>query len=75
MTKTVAPTGDPLGPMGEAVNYALSALATSIMEDADALTIASDALKAMQAHRQGDYAAAIDLYKRADARCATRRSR
>jgi len=59
---------DPAGPLGEAVNYALSALAIYIMESADGMKIAADTLQAMEAQRQKMYETAIAAYQRADAR-------
>ncbi len=59
---------DPLGPMGEAMNYALGLLAAYVMEGTEASKIAGDALQAMEAHRQGLYEAAITAYQHADAK-------
>ena len=59
---------DPLGPIGEAMSYALGLLAGYIMENADGMKIAGDALQAMEAHRQGMYDAAIEAYQRADSK-------
>ena len=58
---------DPLGPMGEAMNIALSQLATYIMEG-NALDAAADTLSAMEAHRQGEYERAIASYQKAESR-------
>ena len=57
---------DPLGPMGESMNYALGLLAGYIMEGAEAGKIAGDALQAMEAQRQGLVEPAIEAYQRAD---------
>jgi tetratricopeptide (TPR) repeat protein len=59
---------DPLGPMGEAMNYALGLLAGYIMEGPEAGKIAGDALQAMEAHRQGLTEQAVEAYQRADAK-------
>ncbi|HVU14667.1 MAG TPA: tetratricopeptide repeat protein [Phototrophicaceae bacterium] len=59
---------DPLGPMGEAMNYALGLLAAYVMEGGEAFKIAADALQAMEAHRQGFNEQAIEAYQRADAK-------
>lgn len=59
---------DPLGPLGEAMSYALGLLAALIMEGGDALRIAADALQAMEAHRQGLNETAVAAYQRADAK-------
>ncbi len=68
-TSLVIGTGesDPLGPVGEAMTHALNLLATYIMEG-NALDAASDALAAMEAHRQGDYDRAIQAYQKAEPR-------
>ncbi|MBK8022553.1 MAG: tetratricopeptide repeat protein [Chloroflexi bacterium] len=59
---------DPLGPLGEAVNYALGSLAIFIMESSDGMKIAADALQAMEAQRQHMNDTAISAYQRADTR-------
>lgn len=59
---------DPLGPMGEAMNFALGLLAAYVMEGDEGYKIASDALQAMEAHRQGVEDAAIEAYQRADSK-------
>ncbi len=59
---------DPLGPMGEAMNYALGLLAAYVMEGGDSLRIASEALQAMEAQRQGLHEVAIAAYQRADSK-------
>ncbi|MEP7292676.1 MAG: tetratricopeptide repeat protein, partial [Chloroflexota bacterium] len=59
---------DPLGPMGEAMNYALGLLAAYVMEGDEGFKIAGDALQAMEAHRQGLNDAAIQAYQRADSK-------
>lgn len=58
---------DPLGPVAEAMSYALGMLAAAVMEG-EAMPVASDALQAMQAHRQGIYKDAIAAYTRADSK-------
>ncbi len=58
---------DPLGPLGEAMSYALGMLAAAVMEG-EAMAVAADALQAMEAHRQGSQAEAIAAYTRADSR-------
>lgn len=57
---------DPMGPIGEAINYALGALAVFIMEGSDGMKIAADALQAMEAQRQKMNDTAIAAYQRAD---------
>ncbi|MBL8133143.1 MAG: tetratricopeptide repeat protein [Anaerolineae bacterium] len=59
---------DPQGPLGEAVTYALGALAVFIMENSDGMKIAADALQAMEAQRQHMNDTAIAAYQRADSR-------
>ncbi len=59
---------NPLGPLGEALNYGLGLLAAFIMEGSDAGKIAGDALQAMEAHRQGLYDIAVQAYQRADSK-------
>jgi len=59
---------DPLGPMGEAMNYALALLAGYVMEGGDAFKIAGDALQAMEAQRQSLFEPAIAAYQNADAK-------
>jgi tetratricopeptide (TPR) repeat protein len=59
---------DPMGPMGEAMNEALGALAIYVMEQSGAFTVSTDALQAMEAQRQGLYAEAIEAYERAEPR-------
>ncbi|MEO8397700.1 MAG: tetratricopeptide repeat protein, partial [Chloroflexota bacterium] len=66
--KKILVEDDPLGPMGESMNYALGLLASYIMEGADAGKIAGDALQAMEAHRQGLIEPAIEAYQRADSK-------
>lgn len=61
-----APSADPMGPMGEAIQHALAMLAAYVMESG-ALNATGDTLQAMEAHRQGAHEAAIDAYTRADA--------
>ncbi|MBE2272259.1 MAG: tetratricopeptide repeat protein, partial [Anaerolinea sp.] len=67
--KSVAKPGDadPLGPIGEAMSYALGMLAAAIMEG-ETMAVAGDALAAMEAHRQTVYTEAIAAYTRADAK-------
>ncbi len=64
--KQIASEDDPVGPMGEAMTYALSLLAGYIMETGEGMKIAGDALQAMEAQRQGFDDAAIEAYQRAD---------
>lgn len=59
---------DPLGPLGEAMNYSLGLLAAFIMEGGEAFKVAADALQAMEAHRQGLNDVAIEAYQRADSK-------
>ncbi len=59
---------NPLGPLGEALDYGLGLLAAFIMEGEDSGKIAGDALQAMEAHRQGLYQAAVESYQRADSK-------
>lgn len=59
---------DPLGPLGEAMNYALGALAIFIMESSDGMKVAADALQAMEAQRQKMNDSAIAAYQRADSK-------
>ncbi len=59
---------NPLGPLGEALDYGLGLLAAFIMEGGDSGKIAGDALQAMEAHRQGLYEVAVESYQRADAK-------
>lgn len=67
-TRDVIPEGDPLGPMGEAMNYALGGLATFIMESPEGMNAAAEALLAMELHRQTEYADAVTAYQKADAK-------
>lgn len=60
-----APAADPLGPLGETVQYALAMLATYVIESG-ALKATGDTLQAMEAQRQGAPEAAIEAYTRAD---------
>ncbi|MFN8378133.1 MAG: tetratricopeptide repeat protein [Anaerolineae bacterium] len=57
---------DPLGPLGEAMNVALSALAVSLMEN-ELTQAASDALAGLELQRQNMPGEAIGAYKRAEA--------
>ncbi|MGQ9888943.1 MAG: tetratricopeptide repeat protein [Aggregatilineales bacterium] len=56
---------DPLGPIGEAMAEALSALAAHVVESGDLDAAGSDALQAMELQRQGLYEEAIKAYERA----------
>jgi tetratricopeptide (TPR) repeat protein len=59
---------DPMGPMGEAMNEALGALAIHVMEQSGTFNIATDALQGMEAQRQGLNEDAIVAYQRAEGR-------
>src|SRR5690606_39875642 len=59
---------DPLGPLGEALDYGLGLLAAYVMEGEDAIKIASSALQAMEAHRQGLYDVAVEAHSQADSK-------
>lgn len=59
---------DPGGPLGEAVNYSLGALAVFIMESAEGIKIAAEALQGMEAQRQSMFDTAITAYQRADSK-------
>jgi tetratricopeptide (TPR) repeat protein len=58
---------DPLGPMGNAINLALTELAEHIMVSGGFSTGALEALQAMELQRQGTHNEAISLYQRASA--------
>jgi tetratricopeptide (TPR) repeat protein len=58
---------NPLGPLGEAMDEALSMLAVFVME-ADDMEAIGYALQAMEAHRQGDFVTAVEGYKQAETR-------
>ncbi len=66
--KVATTEDDPLGPIGEAMNYSLGLLAAFIMEGGEAFKVAADALQAMEAHRQGLNEVAIEAYQRADSK-------
>jgi len=57
---------DPLGPMGEAMNDALTSLATNIMMSGGFETGGVEALQAMELQRQGLHNEAINAYKEAN---------
>ena len=59
---------DLLGPLGESMSFALRLLAAYVMEGDEGFKIAGDALQAMEAHRQGLDAAAIEAYQHADSK-------
>ena len=59
---------DPMGPMGDAMNDALGALAIYVMEQSGAFTVSTDALQAMEAQRQGLNDEAVEAYERAEPR-------
>lgn len=56
---------DPLGPIGEAMTEALSALAAHVVESGNLDAAGSDALQAMELQRQGLNEEAIKAYERA----------
>jgi tetratricopeptide (TPR) repeat protein len=64
----VQTTSDPNGPMGEAMNDAMGALAIYVMEQSSAFSASSDALQGMEAQRQGLFDEAIKAYERAEPR-------
>ncbi|PJF25085.1 MAG: hypothetical protein CUN53_14570, partial [Phototrophicales bacterium] len=64
----VQTASDPNGPMGEAMNDALGALAIYVMEQSSAFSASADALQGMEAQRQGLLDEAIEAYKRAEPR-------
>jgi len=59
---------DPMGPLGEAMNYALGALAGFIMESNEGIKIAAEALQGMEAQRQSLFDVAIAAYQQADSK-------
>lgn len=64
----VQTASDPNGPMGEAMNDAMGALAIYVMEQSSAFSASSDALQGMEAQRQGLFDEAIEAYERAEPR-------
>lgn len=64
--RAAVPEADPLGPLGEAMNIALTALAIGLMEN-DLTPAASDALAGLELQRQNVPGEAIAAYKRAEA--------
>lgn len=60
--REVQEEGDPLGPVGEAMNDSLGMLAMQVIEGG-ALEVAGDAMAAMEAHRQGNFDTAIASYQ------------
>jgi tetratricopeptide (TPR) repeat protein len=58
----------PLGPMGEAMGFALSALASHVIESGMLDASGGDALQAMEFQRQERYPEAIAAYQRAEPR-------
>ena len=63
--RAAAPEADPLGPLGEAMTYALTALAVALMES-DLTPAAADALTGLELQRQNVPGEAIAAYKRAE---------
>lgn len=59
---------DPLGPMGEAMQMALVALAAHVVESGSLDASGADALQAMESQRQNNIPTAIAAYQRAEAR-------
>lgn len=59
---------DPLGPMGEAMQMALVALAAHVVESGSLDASGADALQAMESQRQNNIPNAIAAYQRAEAR-------
>lgn len=59
---------DPLGPMGEAMTEAMTMLATHVVETGMLDATGASALQALEYHRQGLRADAIEAYRRAEAR-------
>jgi tetratricopeptide (TPR) repeat protein len=57
---------DPLGPIGETMTDSLGMLAMYVMESGALDASGSDALMALELHRQGSRAPAIEAYKRAE---------
>lgn len=57
---------DPLGPIGESMTDSLGLLAMYVMESGALDAASGDALLAMELHRQGIRAQAIEAYKRAE---------
>lgn len=58
-------TGDPLGPLGDALNHALNLLAAYVLEQGLLDATGADALAAMEAQRMGDHTGASAAYLRA----------
>lgn len=59
---------DPLGPMGEAMQAALAALAAHVVESGALDAAGGFALQAMELQRQSNYAGAVTAYQQAEAR-------
>lgn len=59
---------DPLGPMGEAMQMALAALAAHVVESGSLDASGADALQAMELQRQNNIPNAIAAYQRAESR-------
>lgn len=64
---TAEAVSNPLGPLGEAMQDALSMLALNVMESGQ-LEGTTDSLKAMELQRQNARGAAIEAYRRAEGR-------
>lgn len=64
--RVVVPEADPLGPLGEAMSDALTALAVALMES-DLTAASSDALAGLELQRQNVPGEAIAAYMRAEA--------
>jgi len=61
----VSTTGDPMGPMGEAMNQSLNLLAAYVLEQGMLDATGADALNGMQLQRQNDRPGAVAAYQRA----------
>lgn len=59
---------DPLGPMGEAMNFALASLAAHVVESGALDASGGAALQAMEFQRQGNYPDAVKAYQTAEPR-------
>ena len=62
---TTNTTGDPMGPLGEAMNQALNLLAAYVLEQGMLDATGADALSGMELQRQDDAPGAIAAYQRA----------
>ncbi|HYO89804.1 MAG TPA: tetratricopeptide repeat protein, partial [Candidatus Limnocylindrales bacterium] len=65
ITRAAAPDADPHGPLGEAINDAMTALAIHLMEG-DMTAASGDALTGLELQRQNVPGEAIAAYKRAE---------